>query len=254
MKSFLSYLGGKSQLAGKIIPLIPDHQCYVEVFAGAAWMLFRKPESPVEIINDINTELITLYRVIQHHLEEFIRQFKWQLVARDEFNRLRNSPPETLTDIQRAARFYYLLRTGYGAKVCGQSFGVNATRPSSLNLLRIEEELSEAHLRLSRVFVENLPWQRVLERFDKPMTFFYLDPPYYGCEEDYGKGLFSKDDFSQLRDMLHNVQGQFILSLNDRKEVRELFEGFRIETVNTQYTAGGAHRKKSVSEVLIMNY
>jgi len=81
MKSFLSYVGGKSLLAPKIIPRIPSHHCYCEVFAGAAWVLFRKEESPVEIINDINADLVTLYRVVKNHLDEFIRYLRWLLAA-----------------------------------------------------------------------------------------------------------------------------------------------------------------------------
>lgn len=254
MKSFLSYLGGKSLLAGKIVPKIPQHTCYCEVFAGAAWILFRKEESPVEIINDINTDLVTLYRIIKLHLDEFIRYLRYLLIARDEFERFKKEDPSTLTDIQKAVRFYFLLKAGYGAKVSGQSFGSNATRRSSFNLLRIEEDLSAAHLRLSRVFIENLPYERIMMRFDKPSTFFYLDPPYYGCEADYGKGLFSRADFGKLRAILDGLKGKFILSLNDRKEVRELYKGFEMEVVKTSYTAAGAHKKKVVSELLIKNF
>jgi DNA adenine methylase len=119
MKSFLSYLGGKSLLAGKIIPKIPAHTCYCEVFAGAAWLLFKKEESEVEIINDINTDLVTLYRVVKHHLREFIRYLEWILVARDEFERFKLENPETLTDIQRAVRFFYLLKNAYSSKLTG---------------------------------------------------------------------------------------------------------------------------------------
>ena len=110
MKSLLAYLGGKHLLAPKIIKRIPAHTCYCEVFAGAAWVLFTKEESKVEILNDINIELVTLYRVVKHHLEEFIRYLKWILVARDEFERFKKEDPETLTDIQRAVRFYFLLK------------------------------------------------------------------------------------------------------------------------------------------------
>jgi len=248
MKSFLSYLGGKSLLANKIIPKIPEHTCYCEVFAGAAWLLFKKPESQVEIINDINKDL-----VIKHHLEEFIRYLKWTLVARDEFARFKAENADTLTDIQRAVRFYYLLRTGYGAKVTGQTFSVGPTRPSSFNLLRIEEELSAAHLRLSRVYIENMPYQRLIERFDRPGTFFYIDPPYYGCEEDYGKGIFGRDDFTRLADILAGIKGKFILSINDVPEIREAFGQFSIEEINTRYMAAGANRQKRVTELLIKN-
>lgn len=123
-KSPLAWVGGKSKLTSTIIPLIPKHSCYVEVFAGAAWVLFRKEPSKVEVINDINGDLITLYRVIQNHLEEFVRYFKWALVSRDEWDRLQLVDESTLTDIQRAARFYYLVKNAFGAKIVGQCYGV----------------------------------------------------------------------------------------------------------------------------------
>jgi len=150
-KSFLAWIGGKSHLADRIIPLMPPHKCYCEVFAGAAWMLFKKPESKVEIINDINADLVTLYRVVRHHLDEFIRYTRWILVAREEFERFKATPADTMTDVQRAVRFYYLIKCGFGARLRAPPFGVSATQPPRFNLLRIEEELSAAHLRLARV-------------------------------------------------------------------------------------------------------
>jgi len=254
MKSFLAYMGGKSLLVKKIIPRIPVHTCYCEAFAGAAWLLFKKEPSEVEIINDINTDLATLYRVVKHHLEEFIRYLKWILVARDEFTRFRIENPASLTDIQRAARFYYLLRTGYAAKINNPTFNIVATAPPRFNLLRIEEELSAVHMRLARVYVENRPYEGVIVRFDKPDTFFYLDPPYYGYEDYYGPGIFSREDFLKLREILLGLKGKFILSINDAKEIRTLFKEFEIEPVGTTYTAGGANRKKQVQELLIRNF
>lgn len=127
------WIGGKSQLAKRIIESIPTHTCYCEVFAGAAWVLFRKPESSVEIINDRSSDVINLYRVIQHHLEEFVRQFKWQLISREEWDRLKSVPPESLTDIQRAAQFYYLQRLSFGGKVAGRTYGTATTHKPRLN-------------------------------------------------------------------------------------------------------------------------
>lgn len=243
-KSFLSYVGGKSLLANKIIPKIPEHLCYCEVFAGAAWLFFKKDPSEVEIINDINTDLVTLYRIIKHHLDEFIRYFRWIVVAREEFERFKIERPETLTDIQRAVRFYYLLKCGFSSKIVAPTFGVSATRAPRINLLRIEEELSEAHLRLSHAYIENMPYGKLIERFDRPETFFYLDPPYYDFEDYYGKGIFTKDDFQSLAGLLSVVKGKFILSLNDTPEVRGIYKAFRIETVTTSYTMGGGDKKK----------
>ncbi len=254
MKSFLSYLGGKSLLARKIIPLIPKHSCYCEVFAGAAWLLFKKEESETEILNDINSDLVTLYRVIKHHLREFIRYLEWILVARDEFKRFKAERPETLTDIQRAVRFYYLLRAGYGSRVENPAFSISTLRHSNFNLLRVEEELSAAHLRLSQVYVENMPYEKLIPRFDREHTFFYVDPPYFGCEDYYGHGIFARDDFSRLNSILKGIVGKFIMSINDTPEIRKIFKAFNIQEVSTTYSAGGAQMKKKVTELLILNF
>jgi DNA adenine methylase len=234
--------------------LIPKHTCYCEVFAGAAWLLFRKEESQVEILNDINSDLITLYRVVKNHLEEFIRYLKWLLVSREEFARFRETVPETLTDIQRAVRFYYLLRNGYGARLVNPAFSIGPTSPPRLNLLRIEEELSMVHLRLARVYIENLSYDKLIPRFDRPETFFYIDPPYHGHETDYGKGIFTPSDFQVLSSLLSHVAGKWIMSINDTKEIRKLFSSFHIIEAPTTYLAGGADHKKKVTELLIMNY
>jgi DNA adenine methylase len=245
-------MGGKSLLAKRIIERIPEHTCYAEPFAGAAWVLFRKPESKVEVINDINKEVVTLYRCIQWHLEEFVRYFKWVLVSRDEFERLKRAEPDTLTDIQRAARFYYLQQACFGGRIASPTFGYGLTRPSKLNLLRIEEYLSAAHLRLSRVYVECLPYGEIISRYDRSGTFFYIDPPYWDCENYYGTGIFSREDFTRLATQLAGIKGKFILSLNDTPGVREVFKAFDIEAVQTKYTCSNG-KNMPAGEVLITN-
>ena len=246
-------MGGKLQLSKRIVAAIPEHTCYVEPFAGAAWVLFRKLESDVEVINDINRELVTFYRCIQHHLEEFVRYFKWVLVARDEFERLKRVDPDTLTDIQRAARFYYLQPQCVGGRITNPSFGYAAVCGPKLNLLRIEETLSAAHLRLARAYVECLPYYEIIRRYDKPTTFFYIDPPYWDYENYYGKGLFSREDFGKLAELLAGVQGKFILSLNDTPGVRETFKAFQFEEAEVNYTCSNGKNLKS-GEVLSRNF
>ena len=256
MDSFLAYMGGKSRLTATIIKRMPVHRCYVEVFCGAAWLLFRKDESlsRVEIINDINGDLVTLYRVIKHHIEEFVKYFRWALCARDEFNRLRMECPETLTDIQRAARFYYLLKNGYAAKIPSPVFSSSPHSRPRLNLLRIEEELSAIHLRLARVTIENRPYQKILERFDGQDVLFYIDPPYYGYEDYYGGKIFTPADFEILRGILTEIKGKFILSINDVTPIKELFKDFQIEKVKTRYTAAGGDKARQAGELLITNF
>lgn len=253
IKSPLSgWMGGKYQLSKQVVSMIPQHHCYCEPFAGAAWVFFRKDRSEVEVLNDINADIITLYRVIQHHLEEFIRWFKWVLVSRDEFNRWLKTDPQTLTDIQRAIRFFYIQKTSFAGRIDKPTFGYAPSSRPRMNLLRVEEDLSAAHLRLSEVYVENLHYAELIKRYDREKTFFYIDPPYWNCEDYYGKNLFSKDDFQVLSDQLANIKGKFLLSLNDTPEVREIFSRFTIEAVSVRYSCGTTNTV--AKEVLIRNY
>lgn len=236
---FFPWMGGKRRLASKILPHFSEHTCYVEAFAGAGALLFAKEPSKVEVLNDLDGEVVNLYRVVQHHLEEFCRQFKWAMHSRTMFEWARAAAPVTLTDIQRAARFYYLLKCGFGARVRSPSFGTSATAAPKLNLLRMEEELSAAHLRLSRVVVENLPWAEVVARYDRPATLFYFDPPYLGTA-GYAE-RFPESEYENLAEVMRGLQGRAVLSLNDCPRVREIFAGLPCDRLDVKYRVGKAN-------------
>ena len=255
MKGFLPWLGGKSQLAKKLSAYINqvDHTCYVEPFMGAAHVFFRKDPSKAEVLNDINRDLSTLFRVLQNHFEEFMRYFKWALVSRDEFDRLNRQPPDSLTDIQRACRFYYLQKLAFGGKAVGRTYGTATTSPPRLNLPYMGEELTQVHLRLARVNIENLPWQKIFKKYDRPHTLFYIDPPYFNCETDYGKDMFSKKDFHDLAGILRSLEGNFILSLNDTPETRKLFQGFHMEETQVHYSVNSSRQGKKKHPELIIS-
>lgn len=247
----IPWIGGKRRLARHIIPMITQHTCYVEPFAGAAAILFLKPMSKVEVVNDINQDLVSLYRVIQHHLDEFVRQFRWAITSRKIYEWLQDTPPETLTDIQRAARFFYLQKLSFGGKVDGRTFGTATTSPPRLNLLRLEEDLSQAHIRLSRVTVEHLPWERCIAKYDRPHSFFLLDPPYWQTE---GYGVpFEFDQYLALAEQLKTLQGKALLTINDHPDIRDVFSDFQIKPVDINYTVGGAGKGKARKELLITN-
>jgi len=254
MNSPLCWMGGKSRLAQRIVNLIPEHEAYAEAFAGGAWTFFRKPESRYESINDVNSDLVAFYRVLQNHLEEFCRQFKFLLSSREWFKDWdRQLAAGGLTDIQRAARFYYLQRQCFAADILGRSFGRSTHKAPRINLLRMEEELSAVHLRMARVTIENLPWQTYIQRYDSPTTFFYLDPPYWGFEDIYGRNIFSPDDFAQIAATLGTIQAKALMSINDVPEIREIFKGHHIQEVRTSYSS----RKQgntAARELLISNY
>ena len=249
-KPVIPWIGGKRRLAEQIFRRFPAHTCYVEAFAGAAALYFLKQPSEVEVINDINGELVNLYRVIKHHLEEFVRQFKWALSSRQVYEWQQATPPETMTDIQRAARFFYLQKLSFGGKVEGQAFGTATTSPPRLNLLRIEEDLSQAHLRLQSTYIENLPWQRVVEKYDRPHTLFYLDPPYWETE---GYGVeFGLEQYREMAELARTIAGSMVISVNDHPEMRAAFEGQHMETLGITYTVGGGSGSEA-RELLIWN-
>ena len=253
-KPIIPYIGGKRRLATRLLPQFPEHTCYVELFCGGAALFFLRDEpAKQEVINDVNGELVNLYRVVQHHLEEFMRQFKWSLTSRQIFKWLQDANVPGLTDIQRAARFYYLQQHAFGAKIKNQSFGTETTRPL-FNLCRIEEQLSEAHLRLAGVTVEHLLWQDCFRRYDRPYTFFYADPPYWQVE---GYGVdFGIEQYQELAEAMKNAEGKFMLSINDHPEMRETFKDLNIDTLKIKYALnnGTGQTPKTSGELVIRNW
>lgn len=252
MNSPLAYIGGKSKLSETIIKMIPEHRAYCEVFAGAAWVFFRKEPSRYETINDLDSDLIVFYRVLQNHLEEFLKQFKWLLSSREWFEDWkRQQEAGGLTDIQRAARYYYLQRHSFAGRVKSRTFGPGPMRRPRINLLRIEEELSEVHLRLVTVTIENLPWQDFTRRYDRLDTFFYIDPPYYNTP--YYQHNLELEDYREMAEILSDIKAKFILSINDHLKMREVFGKFKIKAVTLKYSVA-KEKQTTGKELLITNY
>ncbi|MCP4747287.1 MAG: DNA adenine methylase [Desulfobacteraceae bacterium] len=254
MNSPLSYIGGKSKLANTIIGMAPEHKSYCEVFSGAAWVFFKKEPSRYEFINDLDGNLICFYRVLQNHLEEFLKQFKFLLCSRQLFKEFKDQQQAGgLTDIQRAARYYYLQRMCFSGRVKGRTYGAGVTHKPRINLLRMEENLSEIHLRLAQVTIENLTYQKFIATYDREETFFYCDPPYY--KAPYYKHNFNLEDFEQLAATLKDIKGKFILSINDHDTMRKVFKDFKIEQISTKYSVSNKIGKQvSANELIIKNF
>lgn len=251
------YLGGKRNLASRLskrIAAIP-HRTYVEPFVGMGGVFLRRTaQPPVEVINDLSGDVTTLFRVLQEHYPYFIDMLRWRLTSRAEFERLLALPPDRLTDMQRAARFLYLQRLTFGGKVRGRSFGVDRRSPGRFDVTKLEPMLADIHERLAGVIIEQLPYAEVIRRYDGPETLFYLDPPYWNCERDYGDG-FAREDFERLAEQLSGIAGRFILSINATPGARDVFGRFDIDEVETTWTlstasAGGGKR---VTELIVFN-
>ncbi len=245
--SFINWVGGKSQLRKTIATFIPeDIISYIEPFGGGGWVLFYKERwAKCEVYNDINKDLYNLFNVTKYHPEALVKEFQLAMCSREMFNvYLKQFKP--MTDIQRAAQFLFLLKYSYGGSM--ENFGYGRTRApkSHENIL---ESIMDVSLRLNHVYLENLDYKDILKRYDTPEAFFYLDPPYYVDSVQ----VYSPIDHEELLTLLKNLKGRFLLSYDDRPEIRELYKDFKIVPVS-RHAVFSQDKSKAYNEVLIMNY
>lgn len=252
------WLGGKRNLAKRITAILDQvpHKTYAEPFVGMGGIFLRRSMRPrAEVINDFGRDVSNLFRILQRHYPQFLDALRFQLTTRVEFERLVDTDPATLTDLERAARFLYLQRTAFGGKVSGKNFGVSKDRPGRFNLTTLEPMLEDLHARLAGVVIECLGYKDFIRRYDSNDTLFYLDPPYFGCETDYGKDMFGREDFARMAEQLAAIQGRFLMSINDVPDIRQTFAAFRIAEVNTTYSINNqAGQAGARAELLVSNF
>lgn len=248
------YIGGKRVLSKTIIRQINaiPHDGYAEPFVGMGGIFLRRTLQPrMEAINDINGDVANLFRILQRHYPQFMETLRFQITSRREYERLLKVDPSTLTDLERAARFLYLQRLAFGGKVSGRNFGVVKEGGARFNLIKLAPLLEDIHDRLAGVVIECLPWRTFMERYDRPGMLFYLDPPYWGNEKDYGAEAFAREQFIEMAGVLKGLRGTFIVSLNAVRGVYETFKDFAIEEVDCTYSIRGNGHSSHVKEVLI---
>lgn len=249
------YLGGKRMLAARLVRRIEaiPHRQYAEVFVGMGGVFLRRRRAPpAEVINDLSGDVSTFFRILQRHYTAFMEMMRFQITTRAAFERLAATDPATLTDLERAARFLYLQNTAFGGKVTGRSFGVSPGLPARFSVNRLGPMLEDLHVRLAGVVIERLPYADFLARYDLADGLFYLDPPYWNGERDYGPGMFVRADFERLAEQLRGIDAAFILSINDVPEIRALFDWAYVDAVDVTYTIAKDTAPR-VSELIISN-
>jgi DNA adenine methylase len=253
MNSIISWVGGKRILRKKILPLIPKHDIYCEVFGGAAWILFGKSANKedwqlskksryTEVYNDINGDLVNFWKYIKNHPEAFVTELNQYLVSRELFEEFARH--EFKTELERAVRFYFQLSCSYGSR--SKNFCI--MQGYKYMPLRQLEKVKAASERLQQVIIEKQDFEKILKRYDTPNSFFYLDPPYYTKEHLYNRedaDAFTKHE--ELASALKNNKGKFLLSYNNDPHIRTLYQGFTIDEVEAQITVSGAFKTEAES-------
>lgn len=243
-------MGGKSKLRKTIIEMIPEHSCYIELFFGAGWVYFGKEPSKVEVINDIDKELINLFKMIKYHAPEIERQLEYEFSGRDVFEEYKHCTLEYLTEIHRAVRFLYLISQSFAGK--GKDFGYGTTSRPKPQIF-YKDVLDDLKERLRNTYVENLSFEKIIDKYDREHSFFFCDPPYF---ETAGYGNeFGEKEHLLLRDKLKGMKGKFLLTINDHDKVREWYKDFNIKEVQVNYSVSrNKEARGKYKELIITNY
>ncbi|MGL5438790.1 MAG: DNA adenine methylase [Filifactoraceae bacterium] len=250
MNSFIGWVGGKRALREVIVEKFPKERTrYIEVFGGAGWVYFHKEEKSgeVEVFNDYDKELINLYRCIKYHKDELSRELLLLPSAREIFMDFKNQIKcSGFTDIQRAARYFYLIKISFGNTK--KSFATK--NKSVINTL---ERFDLIQSRLKNTVIENKDFEKLIRTYDRAGALFYCDPPYYKTEHYYND-KFAEADHERLRDVLKPIKGKFILSYNDDQKIRDLYQEFKIEEVIRKNQLSAGSNSKDYKELIITNY
>lgn len=255
----IKWVGGKYKLRKRIVELIPEHSCYVEVFGGAGWILFAKEPSDVEIWNDLESELVNFFRVIKSHPEEFYESFDLTVVSRELFQDFRYVDHSQMSEIDRAHRFYYLIMAGWGGELHLPRLQTSVKDGGHGNRLigamkNLRTKIDPVHERLQTVIIEHLDWKECVKRYDKEGVFMYLDPPYPDNNCNYTENMRTTEEHQELVEWMKTSKCKWLLTNYDKPEVRELYDGFTIIPVDFasgMNSAGGTRRNK---EIIVMNY
>jgi len=249
-KPILRWQGGKSRLLKHILPLIPPHDCYCEPFFGGGAVLFAKERASVEVINDLNDNLVALYRNLQFHLPALLNELEFLFASRQNLYDFVQQPG--LTELQRAARFLLVNRTSFGGGM--SSFGVAKTKGGGVGFdhAKIAELIGAAHRRLEGVVVENLPYDRCLRNYDSKDTLHFMDPPYENATNRAYQGWDEKQ-LTTFRREVGKLKGKWIVTLNDSPLTRELFSGCNLIPIVSENRAVNrrTHADKKFGEIII---
>lgn len=246
MNSFISWIGGKKLLRKIILEQFPaEYDRYIEVFGGAGWVLFGKEKKGMEVYNDINGDLVNLYRCVKYHPEALQKELDGILMSRelffDSIQQVRG-----LTDIQRAARFFIAIKESFGNNM-------HSFRVQPQNMAKATDYLSVASKRLEMTVIENQDFERLIKTYDRPGALFYLDPPYFDAEKYY-PDRFQPEDHERLRRALADIEGRFILSYNECEAVKEMYKGYEMISADREHNLVAKNGGKRYKELIIKNF
>jgi len=269
-RSIIRYEGSDTRIVPFLLQLIPPHHTYVEVFGGGAALLLHKSPSPIEVYNDIDSELVNLFMCVAskecvEKLIEICNQLPFSRVLAHECGKidLKVLPPSP--DPYYACVTMYRYRNQYLGRGRG-GFAVSVCRESSRYWFSAIRRLRKIHRRLRYVVFECKDFRELIKVYDRVYTFFYCDPPhhnnpalhgYYGCEN------WSEKDFLDLLSILKSINGKFLLKYTWSEDVEKTISDYGFNYVVVSYiahgvpinpTRSGESRREIRKYIFAMNY
>jgi len=255
----IPYYGGKYELSKILVPLIPHHERYIEVFAGGLSMFFRKTKAKWNVLNDIDSNIVNLYMCVIEKRDELVEILFWLPKSRELFldfrGEIKDNKEITIPDPKQAAKYFYCIRNSFN-KLVHTPFSMNKDMNKNW-----DKEFRYSRKALGGATIENLDFETLFDKYEpRKDDYWYLDPPYIIATEkgSYYMNNFTIEDHTRLRDCVNRIDqagGKFMVSYDYREEVKELYKDYNIQTLNIKYSgATKKARDKERKEYIIMNY
>lgn len=233
-KPLVSWAGGKTRLLKHLVSHIPERSGYIEVFAGGCALLLAKEPGKLEVVNDINGDLVTLYKVAKYHPDALAHEMDMMPASRrllQDSNELLRT--QALTDIQRAARFLHANKTSFGGG--GGTLAI-ARNPKSCAFVGTQSLIDSIHKfskRMNRVIIENVDYRRIFKLYDHPENFMFIDPPYLDSDGKNYRG-WTEFEMGSLAFEVKKLKSRWILTVDDSPFNRRMWSDYRSMAVSTR--------------------
>jgi DNA adenine methylase len=242
--------GNKYPIRNIIVPLIPPHKRYVELFAGSGAIFYNKEKAEQNVLNDLDKKTISNFKLLQNAPLDPAK-YSHAPKSLSAIKHFYDHHGDSIADRLILEK----IRTcnGFSGKPVTASKNIYQTR----GIDRVLKLLGEYKEKLRGVKYENKDYEAVVKKYDGADTFFFIDPPYENTSKSFGYAESAEFDFERLREVLSKIKGKFLMTINDSKRIRDLFRQFKIKPIKVPNAWGYKENSKQGAfrpELLISNY
>ncbi|GAB6011434.1 DNA adenine methylase [Viscerimonas tarda] len=261
MRTPITYYGGKQNMLKFIRPLIPAHELYCEPFCGGAALFFDKEPAKVNVINDLNSELITFYKVVATQSDDFRAEVLRTLHCRQQHEHAWHiyNHSDFFSDIQRAWAVWALSKMGFAGQL-SSSFGFDKSEcrhPKKMTNAKLSLVIDEGLKNLlEKTTIECDDAFKIIARYDCPQAFHFIDPPYVGSNMGHYSGMFNEQNLTDLLNLCATLKGKFMLTMYPNEIIKEFADkqAWHIHAVERNVTACKAVSRRKQEEWMVVNY